>query len=111
MRLGLFERTRAWRKIGMATLANPHFDTAISDLPLNSMSPTLVGALPQTHDSRSGWCRTAASMLTGQPIDTIDNLFEIFETIRRLIFSYLLSQRFAKRSVSDLVGCFGRSCR
>jgi hypothetical protein len=50
-------------------------------------------------------------MLTGQPIDTIDNLFEIFETIRRLIFSYLLSQRFAERSLSDLVGCFGRSCR
>jgi hypothetical protein len=89
----------------MATLANPRFGT------MDSTPPVLAEASLETHDPRGGWCRTAVYMLTGQPIGNTDNLCEIFETIRRLIFSYLLGQRSTKRSLSDLVGCFGRSCR
>jgi hypothetical protein len=83
------------------TLANPHFDTAIYDLPVNSTSPVLAEALLSTNAPRGRWCTAAASTLTGQSIDTIDILFEISGTIRRLIFSYLflLSPRFTKRSL------------
>jgi hypothetical protein len=88
----------------MATLANPCFDTGIHDLPRNSTPPVLAEALIQTNDARGRWCRTAASILTGQPIDTIEILFEISETIHRLIFSYLLSPGFTKRSLSARFG-------
>ena len=88
----------------MATLANPRCDTATHDLPMNSTSPVLAEALLQTNGASGKWCRTVASILTGQPIDTIEILFEISETIRRLIFSYLLSPRFTKRSLSARFG-------
>jgi hypothetical protein len=88
----------------MATLANPRFDTAIHDFPMNSTSPVLAEALIQTNDARGKWCRTAASILTGQPIDTIEILFEISETIHRLISSYLLCPGFTKCSLSARFG-------
>jgi hypothetical protein len=88
----------------MATSTNARCDTAMHDLPMNSTSPVLAEALLQTNDTRGRWCRTAASILTGQPIDTIEILFEISETIRRLMFSYLLSPGFTKRSLSARFG-------
>ncbi len=84
----------------MATLANPRFDTAIHDLPMNSTSLVLAEALLQTNGARGRWCRTAVSILTGQPIDTIEILFEISETTRRLMFSHLVTPGFTKRSLS-----------
>jgi hypothetical protein len=88
----------------MATLANPRLDTAIHDLPMNSTSPVLAESLIQTNDARGRWCRTAVSILTGQPIDTIEILYEISETIRRLMFSYLVSLGYTKRSLSARLG-------
>jgi hypothetical protein len=76
----------------MATLAIPRFDTATSDLPMNPTSPVLAKALLQTNDARGRWRRTRCFYFTGQPIDIIEIYLRFFETIRRLIFSYLFSK-------------------
>jgi hypothetical protein len=76
----------------MATLAIPRFDTATSDLPMNPTSPVLAKALPQTNDARGRWCRTAASILRVNRSTLSKFYLRFFETIRRLIFSYLFSK-------------------
>jgi hypothetical protein len=86
MRLRLFERAMAWKKIRMATLANRRLDT------MNSTSPVLAEALLQTNDARGRWCRVATSILRVNRSTLSKVYLRFFETIRRLIFSYLFSK-------------------